>query len=480
MYCPNCELDIKGEDKKECPICGSALVENPFEGGGPGSEGFEDDLKLKELIDDIDIKVHRNLEESIDADAPPFPELRFDNAFEPEGPADVNESLGATGDEPEFTLDVPAAPVSERPPDEPETLDAVLGDMQDEAGALQSELERSLDAIMVPGAESRKQADAEDVPPVVAEPPPDEAKATSVIEDFSAAVDDTAAVTEESVAPADSGEPAEEHLPLAATAAGENDTGEAPGFEEERGEVPSAREVLDRALDELDQDFQPGHREKRSAAGPVLLVLLVALLAGAGGYYVYETYLSPGTAEQQFETDGAPAAVVSAERIPAVPAGDSAAPATPPKPEVKKSAAADRAPRDGAVKPPVAKPAQKPASAAAEPAAPASKPAKPAVEAKPARMSAAPEKPPVISTARQLLYSIHAGSYRKQDVARSEVSRLGTLGFSAYVQQADLGSRGVWYRVKIGDFETRAEAEAIFGKLKKKDTVPARIVLKRD
>lgn len=487
MYCPNCELEIKGEDKKECPICGAELVENPFDGAGQEIEGSDDDLKLKELIDDIDSKVQKNLEESIDAEEPPFPELRFDDELAPEGVADVSEPQGESGDESALTLDVSVEAASEKTPEEPESLDAILDELQNEAGAMQSELDRSLDAIVVPGEDATKQPGADEVPPDVEAPPDVVEETTSGVEEIPVAVDDTPPVVDEPVPAADTEETVAEPVPQAAAAAGEDGPAEEPQAEEERPEVPSAREVLDKALDELDQNFQPGHREKRSAAGPIVLVLLVALLAGAGGYYVYETYLRPEGAEQQAGTDAAPPAVGHTEQGLAATAGDSTAPEQPAKPIEKQSAAADRAeraPRDVAPNTPQAEgtPVRAAVPSAAAPAPPASKPAQPPATAKPARTAAAPEKQTAAPAEpdQQRPYSIHAGSYRKQNVARSEVSRLGALGFVTYVQQVDLGNKGVWYRVKIGDFATRAEAETVLGTLKKKASVPARILPQKE
>ena len=37
--------------------------------------------------------------------------------------------------------------------------------------------------------------------------------------------------------------------------------------------------------------------------------------------------------------------------------------------------------------------------------------------------------------------------------------RFGANGFQAYIMEADLGAKGVWYRVRVGNFVKRDQAE---------------------
>ena len=50
---------------------------------------------------------------------------------------------------------------------------------------------------------------------------------------------------------------------------------------------------------------------------------------------------------------------------------------------------------------------------------------------------------------------------------RLRQSRIKTKGHDAFVEQADLGRRGIWYRVKVGRFKARAEAEQLRKKIHK-------------
>ncbi len=68
-------------------------------------------------------------------------------------------------------------------------------------------------------------------------------------------------------------------------------------------------------------------------------------------------------------------------------------------------------------------------------------------------------------------YSIHAGSYQKQQMAVLEAKRMKGMGFDdVYALKADLKEKGVWYRVYIGKYRTKTAAQAAMTKLKQKDS----------
>jgi cell division protein FtsN len=76
-----------------------------------------------------------------------------------------------------------------------------------------------------------------------------------------------------------------------------------------------------------------------------------------------------------------------------------------------------------------------------------------------------PKKPVADVTAP--FYTVHVGSYRNRDTAASESARISAKGHDAFVERADLGPRGIWFRVKVGRFKTRAEAESLKAKIHK-------------
>ncbi len=138
-----------------------------------------------------------------------------------------------------------------------------------------------------------------------------------------------------------------------------------------------------------------------------------------------------------------------------------------------------------AAKPPPAAPSPKPKAAAPAPrqavSAPVSAPkpaaAKPAAS-KPAAAGPAPAKPapaPAAATAPKPVaggnYVLQIGSYKSEAEANAAwklYQRKHPLvgGYAPDIQRADLGSKGVWYRLRIGSFADRDAAGNLCSKLK--------------
>ena len=56
-------------------------------------------------------------------------------------------------------------------------------------------------------------------------------------------------------------------------------------------------------------------------------------------------------------------------------------------------------------------------------------------------------------------YTIQVVSVKKFDEALQVVRKLRDAGFQPFIQNADLGARGKWYRVRVGHYRDRAEAQ---------------------
>ena len=67
----------------------------------------------------------------------------------------------------------------------------------------------------------------------------------------------------------------------------------------------------------------------------------------------------------------------------------------------------------------------------------------------------------------QTPFVVQAYSFQNKTRAEATVSILKSQGYPAYVLMSDLGEKGIWYRVRIGDFNTQTEAEKIIEQLKK-------------
>ncbi len=55
-------------------------------------------------------------------------------------------------------------------------------------------------------------------------------------------------------------------------------------------------------------------------------------------------------------------------------------------------------------------------------------------------------------------FGIHVSSWRDYEQAFGHCERLQKQGFETWVNQVDLGSKGIWYRVLVGRFDSKAEA----------------------
>lgn len=102
------------------------------------------------------------------------------------------------------------------------------------------------------------------------------------------------------------------------------------------------------------------------------------------------------------------------------------------------------------------------AEATGERAEPAGEPAS-EESTRTARQGEQPTAEPVVvreaETSPFGFYTIQMSSWRTRSKAESEVERYRAMGLEAYVQQADLGEKGVWYRVRVGRYPALSEAQ---------------------
>ena len=123
------------------------------------------------------------------------------------------------------------------------------------------------------------------------------------------------------------------------------------------------------------------------------------------------------------------------------------------------------APQDDMAEEPVAAP--KPVAEAPKPA-PVAEPPAAATPAKPAATPAAPAKPAATGGG----YALQIGAFKSQAEAdaawRAYKGKHAALlsGYGPDVQQADLGEKGTWYRLRIAGFADREVASALCDRLK--------------
>lgn len=82
-----------------------------------------------------------------------------------------------------------------------------------------------------------------------------------------------------------------------------------------------------------------------------------------------------------------------------------------------------------------------------------------------------------VKSAENARYSVQVGSYPDMAEATRVVERWKAKGYPAYLMIADIPDRGRWYRVRIGGFETRADALKYKDNFSSRESVEALVVL---
>jgi len=442
MYCSTCELEIKGDDKQTCPICGDTLTAGSDAGVSNGKTPQEQSA-LHDIIEDINSLI----DGPVAATSAPEEAVFVLKDYE-----DVSKETGEQVQAPEQPLF--AASFA----DGPDMPAPVAGDASQDADV---SLQDRLDSI-------KQSLGLSDTPE------------------------------------ADKG---------GAVIVPREDTGEFgfPQTFEPDGVLPGESADGQAAfLTEFDGDPSELISAHPAAGRPKtgLLVALLVVLIGVGCYYAYR-FLADGSSDNQLSTKRTvvPLSALTTEekQQPATETG-AAAPSLDagnmvPVDAAIHAGADDSQPTQNADSGQIPLPPaemlsdhdQKTGSPAvadkavaalqSEAASPPvlEKPAAPAqtrpetqrnVTSVPAQGTAAPEPASAVQPARAAkvtapFYTVHVGSFRKQSVASSEAERISAKGHEAFVERADLGQRGIWFRVKVGRFKTRAEAESLKAKINK-------------
>jgi cell division septation protein DedD len=87
------------------------------------------------------------------------------------------------------------------------------------------------------------------------------------------------------------------------------------------------------------------------------------------------------------------------------------------------------------------------------------------------------QSPAIVANAdyspQQLSYAVQLYSFKEQARADTMINTLKAEGIPAYAQISDLGTKGTWYRVRVGSYKTADEAKAMLSNLIKdhKDSI---------
>jgi len=78
----------------------------------------------------------------------------------------------------------------------------------------------------------------------------------------------------------------------------------------------------------------------------------------------------------------------------------------------------------------------------------------------PPPLAVSPPPKPKAPVSKEGTYAIQVGAYRQRADARNVAASLKAKGYPAYVETYSTRDKGTWYRVRIGPYPTREEAEA--------------------
>jgi cell division septation protein DedD len=94
--------------------------------------------------------------------------------------------------------------------------------------------------------------------------------------------------------------------------------------------------------------------------------------------------------------------------------------------------------------------------------------AKPTQATQSAPPSARPDPPPGAPKS----YTLQAISVQDQVAAQKMVAKLRNKGFAAFLTEGEIPGKGTWYRVRVGGYKNRAEAEPIIRRLQAEGIEP--------
>jgi cell division protein FtsN len=463
MYCTKCEFEIKGEGRKECPICGGPLIdfsslasETPEDQSAENSQetSSESTFDLASLLNDDD-KVS---EKGHEPEEPPVEELSSENVEPPSFEKTGGSQDTSTSESKEsIPFDLESALINEeqKHSPEPETEQEKEDLFTFETALNQDEEKHSPEseepAQVSPASEHKPESEAEPEPPL--EELSTEELLRRIAEEYKLDVE------KESAAAAP---PPPSRDPRPVPARSSRDPRPAPA-RSSRSIFPIAALAVFALMAAIasiaylaPQDkLHPTivnlktETEKKIDAFTDLVIINVEK-------YLYQQEEPSSSVPQQKTGTHKPLNKTRLGKEP--PAQEKTAPVE------TKSAVVNKIVPEESQKTAQKEPAQPQAETAKEIIPLQEKPSPQLVEKK--------EKTPVKTTgtksSRGSLYSLHTGSFAKESIASGESERLTRMGFNSYLQKVSLENGQTWYRIKVGDFNSRKEAKEIQDKLKKK------------
>ena len=85
---------------------------------------------------------------------------------------------------------------------------------------------------------------------------------------------------------------------------------------------------------------------------------------------------------------------------------------------------------------------------------------------------------PAPSRSIGMRYTVQVASSQSEEKALALVNRLKTKDYSAYIEEAEIKEKK-WFRVRVGSFRNREDAQKLVDKLKEKESLKEAIVWKK-
>jgi cell division protein FtsN len=459
MYCSNCEFEIKGEGRKECPICGGPLIdfsslasETPEDMIDTPEEKPTDNPKEPPAGPTFDLASLLNDDEEpqkqdSEPEAPPVESLRREDVGQTNSDITENKSdLSTSGSKESTQFDFESALTAEEEKQSPapETEQAKEDLFNFETAFNEDEAKQS------PESEEPAQVSsvAEHKPESKTEPPLEELSTKELLRRIAEEYKPAAKDVEEEPAEATAPTP-ENPKPVQARPSRSISAIAALAVFALMAAIASIaylapQEKLHPTIVNLKTEA-----EKKINAITDLVIINVEK-------YLYQQEESSSTVPQQKTRTDKPVKKTSFAKKP--PVQEKTVPV-----ETKPAVVTKIIPAENKQTVPK-EPAQPQAETAKEILPLQEKPASKIVEKK----EKTPLNPTGTKPSRGSPYSLHTGSFVKESIASAETERLKRMGFNSYIQKISLKNGQTWYRIKVGDFNTRNEAKEILNKLKQK------------
>ncbi|MER3446143.1 MAG: hypothetical protein C4291_04570 [Candidatus Dadabacteria bacterium] len=77
-------------------------------------------------------------------------------------------------------------------------------------------------------------------------------------------------------------------------------------------------------------------------------------------------------------------------------------------------------------------------------------------------------------------YTVQIGASQREEEAKKIVKRLISKGYPAFIKSVEIPGKGTWYRIRVGTFKTREEAELYGDNLKKDPDIKSVLIKVND